>query len=394
MEKEYLRYIDDPKFIEWVFYPNDELVRYWKEFLKENPSQKQIIKRSVEVLKLIASNDRKLSPEEKHEILINALNNYSATKENSKGRKIAINFLRYAAIAIVFFSLGYLLYYQQNNIQQQLISEQISMPQTVEDAKIIFYDGEDISIKSKESVVDFSHDGKVVIDNDTIETAIGKEDEALNQIVIPYGKRSNLTLADGTSVWLNAGSRLLYPNNFNAKKREVFLIGEAYFDVTENRKKPFIVYTNELSVEVLGTEFNLSAYADENSVETVLTEGSVKLNRTSGSLFRKDIVLVPNQLAIFNKNTQGTKVKNVNVENYTSWKNGLFLFHSEDLNRVTKRLERYYNIKIQYSNPLSGSIKISGKLDLNNERETIIDNIATTASVKIQKINDSRYIIR
>ncbi len=393
MDKKYLRYIDDPKFIAWIYYPSEDLDRFWKNYLEKNPSQKQAVDQSVEILKLISSKDKKLTSEEKHEILINALSNYTEKKKNSQTKKVLINFLSYAAIAIIFFLLGHMFYFRKNNIQQQLVSEKMILPD-VEDAKLFLSDGENIAIKSKESVVEFSENGFVVIDNDTVETQINKKSDALNQVILPYGKRSNLSLSDGSVIWLNAGSRLLYPNNFNSNKREVFLIGEAYFDVAENKNKPFIVYTNELSMEVVGTEFNVSAYADEDIVETVLAEGSIKLSRTSGSLFRKNIILKPNQMAVFNKNTQETKIKNVNVANYISWKDGVFLFNSEDLSRITKRLERYYNIKIKYSNPLTGSIKISGKLDLNNEREAVIDNIATTASVNIQKINDTRYIIR
>lgn len=392
IEKEYLVFLEDAKFVEWVFYSTPELDEFWTDFQETNQEQIPIINKSVQLCKLLCAEDKKLTAAEKHEILVNALNRY---KRKTKKRSYVsfISIAKYAAVAIVFFSLGYFLFNNNNSFHQQLLSEKILAPSTSSDGQIILSDGKNIAIKSKESSVNFSAD-QVVVNQDTIEAKTSIGNDAINQVIIPYGKHSYLKLADGSEVWLNSGSRLLFPNKFSSNKREVFLVGEAYFKVMTDKTKPFIVNTNELSVEALGTEFNVSSYVGDNIVHTALAEGAVRIRKINQGLFGKDIYLKPNQIASFNKKTQEASVKDIEIAYHTSWKDGIFLFEDEDLNRITKRLERYYNIEIKFDNPLIGSIKICGKLFLDNDHQTVIDNIATTASVTVEQVNERKYIVK
>jgi ferric-dicitrate binding protein FerR (iron transport regulator) len=269
------------------------------------------------------------------------------------------------------------------------------VPEKSSDAQLILSDGKNIAIESKKSEVNYT-EGRVIVDNDTIRTErnSSKNDAAFNQIIIPFGKTSYLTLADGSEIWLNSGSRLLFPNVFNKEKREIFLEGEAFIKVKANKSKPFIVNTNELSVEALGTEFNVSSYRGDNIVNTVLAKGRVRIREANGLPFAKSIYLEPNQIASYNKTTQKSSVKEVDISYHTSWKDGYFLFDGEPLNRIIKRLERFYNIEIENENPGKGAIEISGKLVLSNDCQTAINNIASTASVEIQKINERKYIVK
>jgi transmembrane sensor len=159
----------------------------------------------------------------------------------------------------------------------------------------------------------------------------------MNTLVIPYGSRSTINLADGTKVWLNAGSRLIYPSRFVDKTREVFLVGEAYFDVQENEKQPFVVKTSDVLVEVLGTKFNVTAYPEDFAVQTVLAEGSVEIKSAGAGRREKGLILEPGYLAYFNKKTQETRTQKVNVDEYTLWTSGLFSFTNTDFNRITKK---------------------------------------------------------
>ena len=215
----------------------------------------------------------------------------------------------------------------------------------------------------------------------------------MNQLIIPYGKTSEVILSDGTKVFLNAGSRLVFPENFKGKTREVFLIGEAYFDVKHDQNHPFIVQLSDLRVKVLGTKFNISAYAADNVIETVLAEGKVAMERNNAGLFERATELVPDQMASFDRTTKETNVKAVNVNNYTLWTKGLLQFENTDLNRITKRLERYYNIKIEFAQPLLGGLRISGKLELKEDQDEICNRIARAASVNIVKKGKSLYEI-
>lgn len=198
-------------------------------------------------------------------------------------------------------------------------------------------------------------------------------------------------LADGTKVFLNAGSRLVYPENFTGKTREVFLAGEAFFDVKHDQNHPFIVQLSDLRIKVLGTRFNISAYPTDNVIETVLAEGKVRMEKNNAGLFDKVIEMVPDQLASFDRITKETNVRKVNTENYTLWTTGILKFESTDLNRITKRLERFYNIRFEYSSSLLGGLRISGKMELKEDKDEICDRIARTASVKIVKKGDNLY---
>ena len=237
----------------------------------------------------------------------------------------------------------------------------------------------------------------MVVNQDTIKsapTSKAPQQEALNQLIIPYGKNSEILLADGTKVYLNAGTRLVYPEQFTGSKRQVFLSGEAFFEVSHDPEHPFIVKTSDLSVEVLGTHFNVSAYPSDNIIETVLTEGKVVLQKNKSGLFEKKTELVPNQLASFDKRTSESTLRFVDVENYVSWKDQILKFESSDLFHVLSKVERYYNIRFSYSDLPLKDILISGKLELQESQDELIARISRTASVDIVKTEGNRYEIR
>lgn len=169
-----------------------------------------------------------------------------------------------------------------------------------------------------------------------------------NTIIIPRGGEYQLTLADGSRVWLNSGTRLRYPVNFIGEKREVYLEGEAYFEVTRS-EKPFVVHGGGQNVRVLGTSFNVMAYRDEPKVQTTLVTGSVRvtLDEQSG----KTVLLTPGQQAELDKNSGDITMRVVNVENYTGWKDKLFIFDEEDLETMMRKLARWYDVDISIETP-------------------------------------------
>lgn len=162
------------------------------------------------------------------------------------------------------------------------------------------------------------------------------------------GVVSQIDLPDGSKVWLNANSVLKYPSNFQAGNRKVELNGQAYFEVTKNPEKPFIVKAdNTYSVEVLGTSFNLSAYADEDVIETTLVEGSVKLNVADAAGKEISRKLKPNEKAEFQKNTNQLEISTVNTDYDTAWKSGEIIFRNHSMDQVMKILSRHYNVKFE-----------------------------------------------
>ena len=162
-----------------------------------------------------------------------------------------------------------------------------------------------------------------------------------NTLMTPRGGQFKLRLPDGTDVWLNSASSIRYPTAFAEGERKVEITGEAYFEVAGDKAKPFQVKVGDMNVLVMGTHFNINAYADEGAVATTLLEGSVKVS--SGN---KSATLKPGQQAV--AASELTIVNNANVEQIMAWKNGYFSFNQADLRTVLRMLERWYDIDVKY----------------------------------------------
>lgn len=176
----------------------------------------------------------------------------------------------------------------------------------------------------------------------------GKDDNSFNTLSTPIGGQYNIILADGTKVYLNAVSSIKYPTQFNGDKRVVELEGEAYFEVAKNKNKPFIVKSNNQSIEVLGTHFNVHSYNNESVVKTTLLEGSVAVTYKN-----QKAILKPGQQSNVSDNFSKIKVKEVDPEEAVAWKNGRFKFDNADLKNVMRQLERWYGIKVEYRGNVS-----------------------------------------
>jgi ferric-dicitrate binding protein FerR (iron transport regulator) len=172
----------------------------------------------------------------------------------------------------------------------------------------------------------------------------------LNELVVeaPAGSRMHIALGDGTKVWLNHGSKLKYPYCFKGETRKVFLIGEAFFEVAHNSKIPFIVSTNHLDVKATGTAFNVSAYPDDDAIETTLVEGKVSLYERKRNSEIK--ALEPGECLKFDVQKYNYILETGNTEKYLAWKDGLLVFKNDSIEEVAKKLRRWYNIEVEISN--------------------------------------------
>ena len=209
-------------------------------------------------------------------------------------------------------------------------------------------------------------------------------------IQIPKGGEYELILPDGTHVWINSDTKLTFPVAFDSNKREVTLAGEAYFDVTKDPKRPFMVKTANIEIKVLGTQFNVQAYPDDNKIETTLCEGSV--NVTDGEL---GVTLTPSQQAVYSKVTQALTTRKVDVRLYTAWKEGLFVFENKPLEEIMNTLSRWYNINVFYSNQAVKSYHFTGDLErygdfrktLNMiEKSTVIRFVINGNNIMVEEI--------
>ncbi|WP_143305913.1 FecR family protein [Chitinophaga vietnamensis] len=193
---------------------------------------------------------------------------------------------------------------------------------------------------------------------------------AMNTLSVPKGTHYQLTLADGSKVWLNSGSILEFPASFHGNKRQVRLLGEAYFDIAPDPGKPFQVQVNNMQVDVLGTRFNIMAYQDEQAIRTTLVDGAVRVSHQRNSL-----VLKPGEQAVLDQYSR-LSVNNVNTDEETAWRNGIFFFRNEDISTAMRQLARWYDIDVQYEGTITK--KFSGELYRNYSLEQTLAVLSAT----------------
>jgi len=392
---DFLKYFENEKFIHWIYNPDQELNEYWGNWFLNHPEEKKEAEFARLILMQLQSREDKVNSEEVISLYSEIAGKLGTSKPKNETLRLLAPLMRYAAVALIFLSLGILLknYLSQNkyvNPEQLITAKQGSGV-----AQLILADGRKIDINSKESTIEYNVKGKIVIDQkDTIDSKSQSTEAEMNQLIIPYGKNSSIRLPDGTVAYLNAGSKLMYPSILDGKTREVVLLGEGYFEVAHNPEQPFIVKIKDISVVALGTVFNISAYPADKIIETVLVRGQVVLRDNSSNLFKKDFVLKPNDLATFNRETLVTTFQQVDADQYVTWRKGILNFQCTDLDKIIIKVERYYDIKVILENPSMGTRGITGKLMLKEDKEGVLKVLASTAHLELDKIDDNTYCFK
>ncbi|MCR8668939.1 DUF4974 domain-containing protein [Aestuariibaculum sp. M13] len=223
-----------------------------------------------------------------------------------------------------------------------------------------------------------------------------KESEEIvyNYLTIPRGGQYRIELSDGTQVWLNSETKLKYPVSFiDGKVREVELVyGEAYFDVSSSilhKGSKFKVFTKDQEIEVLGTEFNVKAYMDENYIYTTLVEGKVALNTSN---LRE--LLKPNQQATFSLIDDDITVEEVDVYYETAWKKGMFAFKNKTLKEIMKVLSRWYDVDVVFEDKTLEDVQFKGVVNKNQNMDLILTLIKNTKYIKAYEIKNNTIILK
>lgn len=265
-------------------------------------------------------------------------------------RKKFQNILKYAAVLLIIVGAGY--FYQEysfnSDLPTRVIPKEGSITLELENGMI-----EVINTQSSKEITDSQ--GNIVGNqkNDLLTYNLNENKEVLvyNTLKVPYGKRFEIQLSDGTKVFLDAGTSLKYPVSFiRNHPREVFLNGEAYFDVSEDKDQPFRVNVGALNIEVLGTEFNVQAYTEDQSFDVILVEGSVKLYQNLED--KNKMTIFPGERGVFNRKEKTITVDEVNTTVYTAWRKGELVFRNMTFNNIIKKLERHFNVVIINQNKL------------------------------------------
>lgn len=291
--------------------------------------------------------------------LINSKNSFDysvslqKTKEviNRKWWKNHSKLLKYASVFILFIGITYFFVKQSTsntvNTELQLKNEEITLEMD-NGVRVIIPDSAQQKIHNKKGTLVTVQQGK------KLNYQNGSMSEALvyNKLAIPYGKTFQVLLSDGTLVHLNAGTTLRYPEKFlQGNNRLVFVDGEAYFDVAKDKKHPFIVNAKEVNIKVTGTEFNISCYREDENINTVLVDGSIRLYSKDELYNAKySTKIVPGELAAWNKDKKKLAVSEVDVSIYTTWKDGVLIFKHMKFKDIITKLERHFNVKIKNNN--------------------------------------------
>ena len=199
--------------------------------------------------------------------------------------------------------------------------------------------------------------------------------EKQNTLIVPYGSHSSIVLADGSKVWINSGSKLRFPSSFGPGERRIKVEGEIYIEVAKDTSRPFYVETPQLTVNVLGTKFNVSAYADDALQSVVLVEGKVNVKANSN----EDFVLLPNQRFKLSDGISG--IDEVNAYDYISWKDGVLQFRGETMKDIIQRLSRYYNVSITCTPEVAQKCTM-GKLILFDDIEQVMKTFSLLYDVQ------------
>ncbi|MGQ7868739.1 FecR family protein [Sunxiuqinia sp. sy24] len=199
-------------------------------------------------------------------------------------------------------------------------------------------------------------------------------------VISPAGQMTNIELPDGTLVMLNSGTKIKYSGDFTNGKRQVYLEGEAFFDIAKDKEHPFIVNSDYLGVKVYGTTFNVQAYPEDGKFAVTLIEGSVGILNNTGEEVSK---LVPGEKAYFSKN-ETIDIRLVDTEMYTSWKEGLVTFRNEKLEDIAKQIERWYNVEIIIQKEGLGDERYFGTILKNKPIDQILEVLKLTTSLQYE----------
>lgn len=380
-------FLKDKDFIRWQLFDDEKERLFYKNVVEKYPVLRSPIEEAIRLYKdNIRFNDFSMSDPEISELVISLQNQIYHKKKRKTQKRVILSISAVAASIAVLLFLS--LPFNKGN-EEVYIS---TFAQTLSgnsndlyssDTKLIVSENKTVILNNNESSIQYEEDGIKADDN-----LILKEEAAVyNQLITPYGKRSAITFSDGTKAWVNAGSRLVYPTEFSKEKREIYLDGEIYIEVAEEKKRPFIIKTGQMDINVLGTKFNVLAYEADKSNSVVLLSGSVSISPNAS---KQKILLKPDQKY---SDIEGTHmVENVDASIHISWIQGLYQFESEIFANIVARLERYYGVRIECDSDIS-RLKCSGKLDLKDDMNKLLEELSQALPITYWQNSDGSYVI-
>lgn len=316
----------------------------------------------------------------------NAWNRISSnlSEENKQSLKIPAQYkIRkiYKYASLIFIVLGVSLFFvlrNSNNTEKNILAK---IDNNAKDIILTTSKGE-IVIGDKDTTL-FLNNVNLKSTKEEISYSLGNQTQTktleYNEVKIPKGATYKIVLSDGTIVWLNSKTDLKFPINFVGNSRDVYLIdGEAYFNVTKNKEKPFIVHFKKRNIRVLGTKFNVKSYQNNDNDYVTLIEGSIKLN--SGV---NEILLEPNEQAVLNNSISQVTLRSVDANIFTLWRDNVYIYKDTSIQNLFNDISRDFDITIIYQDKELKNKRLSLKVDRNKSLESIVSAIAKASHLKI-----------
>ena len=379
-------FLKDTYFLKSIKTPTKESNAFWKKQLLTKKIREKEFRVAKNIILSANIPHHTISEEELSE-LWNKIEKSNKQKPLQRHSRL-IQFAAVAASLAILFALSYTFWSKQSNNGRSLISiaKLMQVQGDSSAVQLILNNDKNITLDQENVTIEYNATGDVIVNKQQVAHNIASntngpaqlsETNTYNQLIVPKGKRSSIVFGDGTKLWVNSGSRIVYPISFKKDKREIYVEGEVYLEVTKDKTRPFIVSTNKMNIAVLGTSFNVTAYTADKEQSVVLVTGAVEVNTDSN----KKIALTPNNRLTY---TGGQlDVENVDASLYISWVEGLYIYNSEKLGTILDRLSRYYGKTITYDARVS-ELRCSGKLDMKEELLDVLAGLAQTAPITWQ----------
>lgn len=386
-ERNHKDFLQEKDFIAWRLTGDPLLEASWRAYLEEHPEQKETFEQAIRQFSHLKLNTERLTLTEERSLL----SRIYASEAKAYKKKMRLRYIQYAAAACILMAAG-LFFFQDSDETPNIppfLSEHLTRGENLNEEEIYLTTDSNTISFDKDVRVQIKKEGSALIE----EVGSGKSSvieankTGLNKLVVPYGKRSQLILSDGSKVWLNSGSVLEFPFSFSGNSRVVNLTGEMYIEVAKDSKKPFYVNTLDFQVKVYGTQFNISAYQDDSCQSVVLITGSVRIQSRN----KQETFLKPNEMLVYTD--QEMKKQPVDVNSYISWKEGYMLMEQTPMAIVLKQIERYYNVSFEIGENVNlKSRTCTGKLYLSDNLENVLQTVCLLSSLRYTRHGKTIHI--
>ncbi len=382
-EYEIEQWLEDPDFVQWLKRPTEESGSFFSNLMAKDAQMAQKMALAVQILQGLVNHEQGLTNDSVNEMWDNIKSETISLSNRQTRLRFWIKSSSIAASILLIVGLAsYFLLNVNRSVDYENILAKISVD-SISDIKLLLPDKSQITLSNRAEVVWGSH-GEMTLRSSKGDCITFNRTEfsekQFGQLIVPNGKRASMVFADGSRITVRPGTHVVFPAMFAKSKREIYVQGEAFLEVSKNKKRPFIVRTDLMNVQVLGTSFDVCAYPDQKLQSVVLVTGSVKVR--SGE--NDETKIVPNQRYSFDKKNQIQSVEEVDVFPYISWKDGILSFNSENLCSVLDKLSSYYGVKFDYERSALADIHLTGKLDLNNDIDKALRVVATISQIRYQ----------